>query len=81
MTTQTTAPPSGRDLLATSERPKYVAMPASAILLMLAAVCAGLFGLAMSSQASAGASIVGFACLLGILARMAQAAGYERGKR
>jgi hypothetical protein len=33
----------------------------------------GIFGLLASSQASFGAAIVGFACLLAILARIAQA--------
>jgi len=49
-------------------------MPNGAYLLLLLAILIGLAGLLFASQASIGAAIVGFACLLGIWARIWQAA-------
>lgn len=48
-------------------------MPASAILMLLFACGTGFIGLAVSSQATLGPSIVGIACLMGIIARIMQA--------
>jgi len=47
-------------------------------ILICLAILVGVFGVFLASQASAGAAIVGFACLLGILARIAQAAEYHK---
>jgi hypothetical protein len=42
-------------------------------LLAAVALFVGVIGLGLSSQATVGASIVGFACLIGIVARIVQA--------
>lgn len=47
------------------------------VLLAAASILVGLFGIAASSEATFGVALVGFACLLGILARIAQAAHYQ----
>jgi hypothetical protein len=44
-------------------------------LLAAIALFVGVVGLGFSSQATVGASIVGFACLIGIVARIVQASG------
>ncbi len=54
------------------------AKPTGAYLLVLAAVLIGLLGLLFASQATGGAAVVGFACLLGIWARIWQAAVHHR---
>ena len=47
------------------------------LVLAVLAFLGGLVGVMFSSQVSSGTSIVGFACLLAILARMAQASGHH----
>jgi hypothetical protein len=46
--------------------------------LIVLAVCAGVVGLFMASQATVGVAFVGVGCLLAILARIAQAGQYQR---
>jgi protein-S-isoprenylcysteine O-methyltransferase Ste14 len=65
----------GAALLAQPER---YGMTTGPILLLLLAVCVGVFGLLFSSQASAGPAVVGFGCLLAIVARMLQAQAHHR---
>jgi hypothetical protein len=48
------------------------------ILLALLALLGGMLGLVLGSQATLGACIIGFCCLLGIFARMAQASAQHR---
>lgn len=52
---------------------KPLAMVAT-LALMLTGMAIGLIGLLASSEATFGTSLVGFACLLGIMARIFQAA-------
>jgi hypothetical protein len=49
-----------------------------AVLLRILAVLAGLVGLGSLSNATMGVGIICFGCLLGILARMAQAEEHHR---
>lgn len=49
--------------------------------LVILAILAGFFGVAAASQATFGVAVIGFACLLAILARMQQAAEYQREQR
>jgi hypothetical protein len=47
-------------------------------LLEILAVLAGLFGLISLSQATLGVGVIGFGCLLAILARLAQAEAHHK---
>lgn len=46
--------------------------------LVLLAIVLGVAGVAFSSQATIGSSLVAFACLLAIMARIAQAGSHRR---
>jgi hypothetical protein len=50
------------------------------VLVNAAAIVVALFGIAASSEATLGVAIVGLACVLGITARIAQAAHYQHPK-
>lgn len=81
--TTTTAGPSGRALLSPAARAEaeLATVPASTILLLLAALGVAGVGLVVCmavSQATIGVGLVGGACLIGITARIAQAAGHHR---
>lgn len=47
------------------------------VLLVILALLAGAVGLLFTSQATMGVAIVGFACLLGIVARIVQSADHR----
>lgn len=66
---------SGADLLAPEHR--KVGVPASAIMWLLVAFGVAFLGIVFTGSAVAGPTLMGFACLLGITARILQAGYYQ----
>lgn len=63
--------------MTTTPQPKG-SSTAFAIIVTMAACGVALFAFLFTSQATAGPTIMGFALLLGIVARMLQASAYEK---